>query len=66
MEKLIKEGEITPFNIQQKSLTPVPTISSKYWGIYESKSDKLIYGNRVRKRIEVASLTKIMNLFTIV
>lgn len=43
----------------------MPLVSAKSWAVYEMKQVKYIYGKRICKRREVASLTKIMNLITI-
>jgi D-alanyl-D-alanine carboxypeptidase len=43
----------------------MPSVSAKSWAIYEIKQKKLIYGKRMFKKREIASLTKIMNLITI-
>ena len=43
----------------------MPTISAKSWAVYEMKQSKFIYGKRIFKRREIASLTKIMNFITI-
>lgn len=44
----------------------MPSVTAKSWGIYEMKQSKLLYGKRVFKSREIASLTKIMNLITII
>lgn len=43
----------------------MPTITAHSWVLYEMKQSKFICGRANFKRREVASLTKIMNLFTI-
>jgi D-alanyl-D-alanine carboxypeptidase len=42
----------------------VPNISARSWIAYEMNSGKVIYGKRINKKREMASLTKIMNLIT--
>lgn len=44
----------------------MPSVSAKSWAVYELKQAKLVYGKRVFKSREIASLTKIMNLITII
>lgn len=43
----------------------MPPISAHSWVLYEMKEQKFIYGKTNFKKREVASLTKIMNLVTI-
>lgn len=42
----------------------MPAVSSKSWAVYEMKQDRLLYGKRVTRKKEIASLTKMMNLIT--
>jgi len=41
----------------------LPEVSAKSWIVYEAKDRKVILGKKVNKKLEVASLTKIMNLY---
>lgn len=43
----------------------MPSISAHSWVLYEMKEEKFICGRANFKRREIASLTKIMNLITI-
>jgi D-alanyl-D-alanine carboxypeptidase len=43
----------------------LPQVTAKSWIVYEMKAQKYIYGKRNFKKREIASLTKIMNLITI-
>ena len=43
----------------------LPSVSAKSWGVFEINQEKFIYGKRIFKKREIASLTKIMNLVTI-
>jgi D-alanyl-D-alanine carboxypeptidase len=45
--------------------TDLPEVSAKSWALYEMRSERLLFGKRDYKRREMASLTKIMNLSTI-
>ena len=53
-------------NHNVKARVSMPSVTAKSWAIYEMKQAKLIYGKRVFKSREIASLTKIMNLITII
>lgn len=44
----------------------MPSVTAKSWAVYEMKQGKLIYGKRMFKNREIASLTKMMNLITII
>jgi D-alanyl-D-alanine carboxypeptidase len=43
----------------------MPLISAKSWIIYEMKQNRRLCSKRSEKKREIASLTKIMNLITI-
>lgn len=43
----------------------MPSVSAKSWAVYEMKQAKFIYGKRIFKKREIASLTKMMNFITI-
>jgi D-alanyl-D-alanine carboxypeptidase len=43
----------------------LPQVTAKSWTVYEMKAQKYIYGKRNFKKREIASLTKTMNLITI-
>lgn len=49
-----------------KARVSMPLVSAKSWAIFEMKQAKLIYGKRIFKGREIASLTKIMNLIAII
>ena len=42
-----------------------PSVTAKSWILFEMKSGRTIYGRRAKKPREMASLTKIMHLITI-
>lgn len=42
-----------------------PNVTAKSWILYEMKQGKTLYAKRSKKIREFASLTKIMNLITI-
>ncbi len=53
-------------NHNVKARVSMPSVSAKSWAIFEMKQSKLIYGKRMFKSREIASLTKMMNMITII
>jgi hypothetical protein len=47
-----------------KMRVSMPSITAHSWVLYEMKEEKFVYGKASFKKREVASLTKIMNLIT--
>lgn len=45
--------------------TEIPEVSAKSWMLYEMKENRCLYGKRNYKKREIASLTKMMTLITI-
>jgi D-alanyl-D-alanine carboxypeptidase len=45
--------------------TDIPEVSAKSWMLYELREGRSLYGKRNYKKREMASLTKMMNLITI-
>lgn len=45
--------------------TDMPEVSAKSWMLYELKEGRCLYGKRNYKKREMASLTKMMNLITV-
>lgn len=45
--------------------TDIPEVSAKSWMLYELREGRCLYGKRNYKKREMASLTKMMNLITI-
>jgi D-alanyl-D-alanine carboxypeptidase len=41
----------------------VGDVSAKSWIVYDAKDRRVIVGKKVNKKLEVASLTKIMNFY---
>lgn len=44
----------------------VPSITAKYWAIFDTTRQHFIYGKREYVKREVASLTKMMTAFTVI
>jgi D-alanyl-D-alanine carboxypeptidase len=42
-----------------------PKVTAKSWILYEMRRGRFLYGKRTKKTREMASLTKMMNLITI-
>lgn len=59
-----QEKNIGIVNYNVKARMSMPAVSSKSWAVYEMKQDRLLYGKRVTRKKEIASLTKMMNLIT--
>lgn len=52
------------YNMKMRML--MPSISAHSWVIYEMREQKFVFGKANFKKREIASLTKIMNLITII
>lgn len=75
MKKKVKRGkkyldnilalnpELAPDRLED-ILSNIPKISAKYWLAYEVLSKKVLFGHKVTQKREVASLTKLMTLYT--
>ncbi len=44
---------------------PAPVVSAQSWAVYDVIADKLLFGKLERDRREIASLTKVMTLYTV-
>jgi serine-type D-Ala-D-Ala carboxypeptidase (penicillin-binding protein 5/6) len=44
---------------------PAPPVSALAWVVYDRKSKDVLFGRMERERREVASLTKIMTIYTV-
>ncbi|CAM6001696.1 unnamed protein product [Sphagnum balticum] len=54
------------FSVNRMSLElSPPTVTAKSWVLYEMRQGKCLLGKRSYKRREIASLTKMMNLITV-
>jgi hypothetical protein len=62
---LKRRSDRSPLVCSFMEATDLPEVSAKSWALYEMRSERLLFGKRDYKRREMASLTKIMNLSTI-